>query len=305
MSKLRKENKGFTLIELIIAIAMLAFLMTAVAVFMTSGITSYKSSKADMRVHNSAQETYDKLSDAVMEAKEVYLFGYLEGDDKLYCFVKDDEQKKNINNVRKMVGKTDIGDLSVSVSARTFDDGLIDSNTKVYIAALVIDTSAPITEDDLTNGGLQLGGLTGTYKNVLTGEDVVIKKAIREKNVAGTKVFEDIVDEDGNAVINEKDTIRQMYVFEDTTLYYMTKYAFCTNKNDNYVDNGGDMKNYLYSTSFDIIDDSSAKRTAAIAYVDADNGAIAIDLFYEDKKMTYTTNGMIKIRNSFVLKAKK
>ena len=287
----RKQNKGFTLIELIIAIAMLAFLMTAVSAFMVSGIVNFKKAKADVRVHNSAQENYDLVSDAIMEAKDIYLFGYISGDNTLYCFVRDDsnkesnKQESNISNVQSQLGMTDVMGTDTATT-KYFSD--IKSTDVIYIKALVIDTAEPITESEF----ITLSFTDGKVHNNLTNADVEI-------TVTNTDSY-------GNTLYSEDDTVRQMFVFEDENMYYMTKYAYVTSKNDNIKDAvlGLDAKksDYLYSSSFEITEEGY---TNCIAAVDVDNGAMSVDFIYSDKNMTYTTKGMIKFRNSYVIKAKK
>jgi prepilin-type N-terminal cleavage/methylation domain-containing protein len=314
-----ERNKGFTLVELIIAIAMLAFLMTAVSAFMVSGIASYKSAKADIRVHNSAQENYDKISDAIMEAKDIYLFGYLENDTRLYCFVRDEEQAKNISDVQEMIGnafffKDDSGSVATAY-ARYFDydnyktlngaEYTVDG-TKIYVKALVVDTSVALTSDDYNSLSKDADG---KVTNSLTKTKVAITQEEREDTHAL------VTDDDGNPVYTEKDTLRQMFVFDEGNMYYMTKYAYTSSKNDNIVDalkgytdstlRKPELEDYIYSISFEVVENASQNRTNAVAYVDATNSALSVDLFYSDKNMTYTTQGMIKARNSYVLVAKK
>jgi prepilin-type N-terminal cleavage/methylation domain-containing protein len=300
-----KLNKGFTLVELIIAIAMLAFLMTAVSAFMTSGIISFKKAKADVRVHNSAQENYDVISDAIMEAKDIYLIGYLEGDSTLYCFVRDEEQGASINlsQLKSQIGIDEgLSDINSSVlTAKLFDTCGV--NTKIYIKALIIDTSKNITKSEYESMSLSAGVKA---HNSLTGEDVTIEQETRSDG-------ELVVDRNGNPVYSENDTVRQMFIFEDENMYYMTKYAYVSDNDDNLVDcSGSKLEDFLYSSSFEVIEEEvssgtgsgTASRTNAVACVDIDNGAMSIDLQYSDKNMTYTTDGMIKTRNSYVLKAK-
>ena len=289
MSIERKRNKGFTLIELIIAIAMLAFLMTAVSAFMVSGIVNFKKAKADVRVHNSAQENYDLVSDAIMEAKDIYLFGYISGDNTLYCFVRDDsskssgKQEDNISNVQSQLGMTDVMGTDTATT-KYFSD--INTTDVVYIKALVIDTAEPITESEY---------------NGLTFTDGKVHNNLANKDVEITAVN---TDKYGNMLYNEDDTVRHMFVFEDENMYYMTKYAYVTSKNDNIKDagTGGKKSDYLYSSSFEVTDEGY---TNCIAAVDVENGAMSVDFIYSDKNMTYTTKGMIKFRNSYVIKAKK
>ncbi|MCM1209712.1 MAG: prepilin-type N-terminal cleavage/methylation domain-containing protein, partial [Ruminococcus sp.] len=76
MNKKLNSNRGFTLIELIIAIAVLAFLMTAISSLMTSSLITNRKTQADIEVQTTAQETYNKITDALMQAKSVYILGY-------------------------------------------------------------------------------------------------------------------------------------------------------------------------------------------------------------------------------------
>ena len=74
--KKNKSNNGFTLIELVIAIAMLAFIMTAVSALMGSSILSFRKTRSNISIQNSAQSIYDKMSDDLMQAKRVVIYGY-------------------------------------------------------------------------------------------------------------------------------------------------------------------------------------------------------------------------------------
>ena len=57
-----KKNKGFTLVELIVAIAVLALLITAVVTFMGHESVTLRKQEADISVQNSGQETLNELS---------------------------------------------------------------------------------------------------------------------------------------------------------------------------------------------------------------------------------------------------
>jgi prepilin-type N-terminal cleavage/methylation domain-containing protein len=305
----KRLNKGFTLVELIIAIAMLAFLMTAVCSFMSSGIIGYKNAKADIRVHNSAQETYDKLSDAIMEARDIYLFGYLDGEDKLYCFVRDEEQADNITTVESKMGLSDTMGIGSSTAAYFTDI----AGKKIQVKALVIDTAVPISEEDF---GDMTPTASGAYKNNLynTGTAVEISKATKtvvttNPDGSTSETLEDVKSSSGEQIYTVNDTLRQMFVFDDADMYYMTKYAFAQNNNDNYADATGDkdMSDYLYTSSLATVHNSTldADLTDCVAYVESSTGSMSIDLNFSDRNMTYTTNGMIKTRNSYVMEAKK
>jgi hypothetical protein len=109
-------------------------------------------------------------------------------------------------------------------------------------------------------------------------------------------------------------------------MYYMTKYAYGTKADDNPVSTASaagtaapkvdvtadDMSTaetilepYMYSSSFEVLDSGTTKITNCVACVDAANDSISVEMVYSDKDMTYTTDGMIRTRNSYVIKARK
>jgi prepilin-type N-terminal cleavage/methylation domain-containing protein len=328
----KQQNKGFTLVELIIAIAMLAFLLTAVSSFMTSGIISYKKSKADIRVHNSAQENYDKIADAIMEAKDIYIFGYKQDDTstprKLYCFVRDADQAALAGNLdlETNFGVAGLGTFTTEL----FSD--CDVTKSIYIKAIVVDTAVPV--DASVIGNLESTGTATVTENGLTGDTTpvvitVAKRTVTKCDASGNPVIgsdgnyetESVDSENaqGDKVYNVSDTERQLFVFNGSNMYYMTKYAFAKANDDNNsagsevpdVLSGKDdnerkvksaLNDFVYSISFEKLDDGT---TNCVANVDAANNSLSVDLYYSDKNMTYTTQGMIKTRNSFVLKARK
>jgi prepilin-type N-terminal cleavage/methylation domain-containing protein len=311
----KNENKGFTLVELIIAIAMLAFLMTAVCSFMTSGIASYKKAKADIRVHNSAQENYDKISDAIMEARNIYLCGYEEGNKAdAYWYVRDEEQKTSLMTDLQLNSKFGIN-VGVNVDEghiRYFQN--VSSSTKIYIRAIVIDTATPIVVDNIDATDLS------KLDNALTfaEEETKISKAKRKVTTKNedtgdvTVSYNDVQTSLGDDVYDTSDTVRQVFYFDDCNMYYMTKYAYGTKADDNPVSGGlvtsgstadaSVLENYLYSSSFGVTSDGI---TDCYMCVDSDSDALSVELGYSDKNMTYTTDGEIRTRNSFVIKPKK
>ena len=77
-----QRNKGFTLVELIVSIAILAFIILAVGGIMYSNNLIYRKEKADITVQGSAQDVYNKINEDIMQAKHIYLEGYVT-DDKI------------------------------------------------------------------------------------------------------------------------------------------------------------------------------------------------------------------------------
>ncbi|MBR6173951.1 MAG: prepilin-type N-terminal cleavage/methylation domain-containing protein [Eubacterium sp.] len=75
MNRRGRDNRGVTLIELMIAIAILAMLMTAVIMMMSNNSVVYRKTKADINVQTTAQETYAALQDVIMQATDVKIWG--------------------------------------------------------------------------------------------------------------------------------------------------------------------------------------------------------------------------------------
>jgi hypothetical protein len=134
-------------------------------------------------------------------------------------------------------------------------------------------------------------------------------------------------EDSGEKVYNTNDTIRQVFIFDDNCMYYMTKYAYGTKADDNiitaaaaagvapeYADLSDDadesvksaaaiaLSPYTYSSSFGITDSGI---TDCVVCVAASDNSLSVEMGYSDKNMTYTTNGMIRVRNSNVVKARK
>ena len=81
VKKRQINNRGVTLVELVVALAILAMLMTAVIMMMSNNSVIYRKTKADINVQTTAQETYSALQDSIMQAKAIQIYGYLEPDD--------------------------------------------------------------------------------------------------------------------------------------------------------------------------------------------------------------------------------
>lgn len=310
MKEKKKSNSGFTLIELIIAMAVLAFLMTAISSLMGSSIMSFKKTKADIRVQTSAQETYNQLADSIMQANSVIIQGYtsdtdldfsVSGEDvsatiKTIFLVKDNEAKQDLIANGASYGMTGANIDNVKLFSE------VSKNEKIYITAMRITTSAQIDILKVPAGNYTVSGSDYVFSNAITGEDVKVINTV----INGKSQFR----VDGN---NEEayDTLVHTYVFEDENLYYGRQYGFMTAADDVLDMSDEDSKySHKYSKSFSYVTVGAASGagksiSGCIAYVDADAGAIGLDLIYNDKNMTYTTLGMVNIRNSYVLKARK
>ena len=84
----KQQNSGFSLIELIIALAVLAFLMLAVSSFMGSSVMQSKKARADVKMQTQSQEVYNLLTDSIMQANDILIVGYTASDDDDIDFAK-------------------------------------------------------------------------------------------------------------------------------------------------------------------------------------------------------------------------
>lgn len=79
MLKKQLKNKGYTLVELIVSIAILAFIGIAIGGLMSSNTVVFRKSKSELEVQTVAQDSYSRLSNDIMQAKSIYIEGYKPG----------------------------------------------------------------------------------------------------------------------------------------------------------------------------------------------------------------------------------
>ena len=74
-----QSNKGFTLVELIITVAIMTLIGVAMVGIMSSNTVAFRKTKSDLDVQNVAQDTFNKISNDLMQAKAVYIEGFRPG----------------------------------------------------------------------------------------------------------------------------------------------------------------------------------------------------------------------------------
>lgn len=309
MKNNKNNNSGFTLVELIIAMAVLAFLMTAVGTLMGSSVASHRKQKAEIRVHTSAQQTYNQITDSIMQSKEVVIVGYesstpynfsVPGADMgatpaLTYYVKDSEMVEYLKLNPKVFG---LGSFDTTAKIKYFSD--LDADDVIYVKKIAIMTSAPI---DL---------------NYVPGETLNGSGGYSMKNTfaTGGPVSEDVsmirVASSSDYVFQANDDMVNIYTFEGSNMYYEKQYKYMTDLNDvvDPVDSSltaSTKQTCIYNTGLSYVKTtgtSPAEISGCTVTVDVKDGAIGVNLMFNDKNMTYTTNGMINLRNSYVLKGK-
>ncbi|MGN0367823.1 MAG: type II secretion system protein J [Wujia sp.] len=308
MKKVTKGNEGFSLIELIIAIAVLAFLMTAVGAFMSTTVRQNKKVKVDVKMQTQAQDTYDLITDAFMQAGDILVAGYKTDDNSALDFSKTGESftSTTVNEVyyvkdeaamdRVIASPASYGirsGVSLSKGAggnlKTFTE--INPDDPFYPTYIRIETSVPL-DMNYVPGGNPASMATQTIANTLTGAGVAV--SCKLESGMTKKAY------------SVNDTLVHSFYFEDGVMYYGRKYAYMTDLDDFCnIENDTSKKLHVYNKNFCKIDVSGTSVTGCVASIDAENATVGIDLFYNKSNMDYTTLGRVNVRNSYVLKPRK
>lgn len=315
MNKKLNSNRGFTLIELIIAIAVLAFLMTAISSLMTSSLITNRKTQADIEVQTTAQETYNKITDALMQAKSVYILGYTYpgtpnfskagesagGSPSYFVAGVYDEKKYAVRDVTTGELKVDdTMDANRSSIANWLSNHVTSASAAdvkffhelagqdIYIKKLVVVTSEPL---DITQVPSAMETLPDAEWNCLNHLTAQIEKVKRSPS--------------GNG-FSKNDTVVNIFTFDEGNLYYEKKYAFMYDKDDmvsDWTDSDAVRRN-IFSNSMSYVTTDDEPLSGCVVNLNPDKGSLAVDLYFSDKNMTYTSLGMVNVRNSYVLKAK-
>jgi prepilin-type N-terminal cleavage/methylation domain-containing protein len=265
--RLKRNDKGVTLIELVISIAILALLMVAVIGVMNTNVVIFRKSKADLAVQSSAQDVYNHITDSIMQAKYVEIEGYTS--DTPLSFVT-----------------TDIG--GERTATLTFNKYLKASE----IAKLPAGSQAEYTEFKTLK--TLVAGTTDKfeYKDVyLTKLKVVYAVPLQNHYVP------DGVDTTGL----DKDECTVEYTFEGNVMKMHMSYKYMQKLNTGDADD--DSRVYANQLNYVTVGSGTGEKkiTGAVAQVDAEDNSIAVTLYFADKSMSYKTVGMMNIRNSYVL----
>ncbi len=284
-----KSNKGMTIVELIIAIAMLAMVMTAIGGLMSSNTLIFKKSKSDAVVQNMAQETYNRLTDAITQAREVRIEGYVLSSAPSFAPNAMGKLTSGVTATDIVAVKTPAEDSDETAfgALKTTDVHGKVSYTDIYVSKLEIVYTVP----------LEIGGLPPAERTNTDYRDI-----------------------HGDFRKDLTDVCKATYTFDKNIVNIEYEYALMTEYNTD----TSDPDNLIYTKDLNYVvlgDDpeSGLPVSAVVAEVDAENSSISLDMsfaeIYRNKQnldgsypstgMNYTSQGMIKIRNSYILEEAK
>lgn len=260
----KKKNKGFTLVELIVAIAVLALLITAVVTMMGHESVILKKHEADISVQNAAQETYNDISDIVMQAKSIRIVGYITKDGT------------DIEFPKKNAGSAYTGAEAPVLTAFTKKGSEISGTDKNF-------------EDSL-----------GLLKNATTSE--FTKLYLTRIEVEYSVPYNDSFKEGEVPEETDKDTCKATIIFDANRIYITKTYEYMTllNTTFSYDSTDAERDACLYTSKLNYVKNGAATYSAAIATIDAENQSIGLELRFLDNKMTYNISGIINVKNSYV-----
>lgn len=349
-----KSNKGFTLIELIVSIAILALLATAIIGILNSNTVIFRKSKADLSVQNTAQETYQKLSEEIMQAKYVYIEGYTTAADVKFPTNKVGSSTTASFTPVKLLRQSDINliDLSASTPIKTYMSELTDEangeanaqaklamlsdaekkrfnsfynsvrfmkkfEAEEYANFLTAIKALPAEASSFTpfnDASLVTSTVNGSDTDITYGK-VYVKKIIVQYAVPFDAKYGDRADllDPGNVekfptdyTSNpdndkyRKDYCRVTYEFDQNQMKVSYTYGAMKKLNTVVTD---DSDVFSKSLNYVKVDGSTSPATVpgVICYIDGNNDVIGLDMYFAERSMSYTDNGMIYMRNSYVL----
>ena len=320
MNKINND-RGISLIEIVIALAIMSLLMTAVVSLMSSNTIVFRKTKSDIEVQNQAESTFNTIADSVHSAKAIYAEGYiLEGDNEIK-FNSDDLpidasafQVKD-DAVKTFAKGTDA--LTTSSSFESLDGTKI---KKVYLTKLVVLYAAPIDfQKDLgatvttLADGTKVAGFSGNGTQEVTqnladpsdphnGIDLMNDSSLTINAASGTF---DLNPKSGThkAYVADSDYCVVTYEFDENKIYVSRKYLYNTSL-DTYATTDRDL--LLFSSDLSYAKCKNGVTVpGVVAAFDADNGCVGLEMYFNYENMTYGVNQLIKVRNSFVLKEAK
>lgn len=283
MKEKQNHDSGFTLIELVIAMAILAFLMASLSSFMGIGLKSYRKNKADIELQTSSMETFNMLNENLMAASDIVILGYEVPASMSIDFYAD-------TNTTDLGAAKYFGTQTTEHKALYGNDitPFVDSNgaKKIIIEKIIIESSVVLDMTDVPNG--MYNESEKKIKNML-------------KSAGSNEKFDEIEFKETQGVWSINDTVRTTYTFEGDKMYVEKEYAYMTTRND-VIDPAKKEQNICNDTVATTVDSQSTQISGCVVSIDSDSNNINIVMSFEDKHSEFVSNGTVNVRNTKVFK---
>jgi prepilin-type N-terminal cleavage/methylation domain-containing protein len=289
----KKNNKGFTLIELIVALGIMAFVMVIVCSLMAQYSLSYRKTKAELAVQNAALSTYDELSDSIMQATSISIEGY--SADKTIEYSLEDQVSEKTSDASlttiKCLRASDIAAKPTAEQSEYTDYQSVSGD--IYLTKMVITYSVPLEKASLSGSVAEGTRVRTTWDE---GSNAYVEADVPTYVITTAAGDTVTLDQDG------VDTCTVTYLFDGNNMYVGRTYKYMSTKNDMWTGSTSDMSPWLYTSSLNYAVCGSDTVSGVVAAVNVANGSVSLKLNFSAKKMSYTTDGLVNIRNSYVLK---
>lgn len=275
-----KKNKGFTLVELIVAIAVLALLITAVVTMMSHESVILKKNEADIAVQNAAQETYNDISDIIMQANSIKITAYVPQAGAAIVFPK----KKSGEEISGFT--FDQMTFAKKSEAVGTEKNFEDNGSKI--------SSGPVSDFYLKKTTISGGESSTVYRTLY------LKKITVKYSVPYDSAYNDGVTVPAGTT---NDICKTEIIFEGNKIYITRDYTYMNLLDATYSDSSSaaEKEACLYTSKLNYVKTASGTQiSAAIATVDSDYQRISLELRFLDNGMTYNVSGITNVRNSFV-----
>ncbi len=270
--KQKLNNKGFTFVELVVAVAILSIVMVSVVSFMGTVTSVYSRTHHGNEVQDQSQEVYDQISSCIMQANKVILYGAPENSSGSF----DSTNSYYVTNDQKNV-------IGVDASGN-----LVNSNKKTMGLVIPrVDTSG------------SAAGTTGVqvraFQSLERYDDATSSYVYKRVKVKAlyfeyqSKIGADYVTCAATFVIGD-----------DGNLYLNRHYSTDTNY-ATYSAGSGEYARLDLGQSDDSILCKTVKEDGFQIVIDANGNSIGLAMDFDNKSMIYDTLGMVKIRNNAVL----
>ena len=285
----RKNNKGFTFVELILYMAILGIFMVAVMSLVGSTVASHKKLKSRQKLETQASEAYDTISDMLMGASNVRINGdgYV-GSGTSYSkvtasfIVPDDTMEKAAAAGKLTYKKGPAGDVTQDIAVKSGAGVSVTSSTTCYdisdVKPFVNEGSSkdPETFIDTKYLWIQYSSSLSETAYCTIGYDETNKKLYIYRNQLA-----DTAREQAEAFLKSGDDgkVRAAKAVLDP----------CTKFVDAKTEEGTVLANNVESFRLQ---------------VNPDDGSIAVTIGLKDSKTDekYEVTSVVGLRNSFVLK---
>ncbi len=277
MVKQKLNNKGFSFVELVIAVAILAVIMVSISSFMASTTAVYTRTTKDNEVQIEAQNVYNTITNSIMQADDIVMFLY-------------------------QPSAASSGNYTVYVSGNHPDAAGVDRTTGKLVKKDGVQYKPLRYLVPMANSTGGCGGYypTSIYafsslktvdaSNVSTYTEYDVKSMMisyQTKNASGNYVKASVtytVGSDGNLYMNR----------------HVEGEASWKNGSNTY-EGRVDMEESADNLLTDNLNYTDYKNCGFKVVVDAESNSIGISLDFKNASFTYESLGMTKIRNSNVL----